>query len=246
MEDRSEPTVEEILAEVERRRAERRAMEAQRRPLERWITRVAIVVARHWLALANTLLFLYVAIPFLAPVLIKAGYTGPARMIYLAYRPLCHQMPQRSWFLFGERPFYSTEALIQRGVPPDLLVPFGYIGDETLGYKVPLCQRDTALYGSLLMAGVAFGLSRRRWRPLPLRLYLLFGVLPIVLDGGIQWITFAAHLLFPSLGIPVLESTPLRRVLTGVLLGVLTVWAVYPRVQREVEDSLAYEVPAAG
>ncbi|RME39952.1 MAG: DUF2085 domain-containing protein, partial [Thermoflexia bacterium] len=188
--------------------------------------------------LLNTLVFLYVAVPFLAPILMKVGNTRAAHLIYLAYRPLCHQIPYRSWFLFGERPFYSMEDLLERGVPPELLVPFGYIGNENLGYKVALCQRDTALYGSLFLAGVAFGLSGRRWRPLSLRAYLLFGVLPIALDGGIQWVTFAVHLLFPAWGIPVLESTPLRRVITGMLLGFLTVWAIYPRVQQTVQESL--------
>lgn len=236
--ERSEPTVEEILAEVQRRRAERRAQAAQQRRFERWLLRAALAIARHWLALLNGLVFLYVAVPFLAPILMETGHPGPAHLIYLAYRPLCHQIPYRSWFLFGERPFYSMEELLRRGVPPELLEPFGYIGDETLGYKVALCQRDTALYGSIFLAGLAFALSGRRWRPLSLRAYLLFGILPIALDGGIQWVTFAMHLLFPAWGIPVLESTPLRRVVTGALLGTLTVWAVYPRIQRGLEESL--------
>ncbi|MCS7281879.1 MAG: DUF2085 domain-containing protein [Anaerolineae bacterium] len=239
---RPEPTVEEILAEVERRRAARRAQEAQRRPFEGWILRAALSIVRHWLALLNSLVFLYVAVPFLAPVLMETGHPGSARLIYLAYRPLCHQIPYRSWFLFGERPFYSMEELLRRGIPPELLEPFGYVGDESLGYKVALCQRDTALYGSIFLAGLAFAFGGRRWRPLSLRAYLLFGVLPILLDGGIQWVTFAAHLLFPAWGIPVLESTPLRRVITGALMGSLTVWAVYPRIHQALQESFPEEV----
>lgn len=90
--DAPEPTVEEILAEVERRRAARRAKEAlYRSPWEqrptRWTERVGRWFVRHWLAILNLWWFLYVGISFLAPVLIKADAEGPARLIYLAYQP---------------------------------------------------------------------------------------------------------------------------------------------------------------
>lgn len=240
--DTPEPTVEDILAEVERRRAARRATEARdRSPWEqrtaRWAERVGQWFVRHWLAVLNLWWFLYVGIPFLAPVLMKVGAEEPARFIYLAYQPLCHQLPHRSWYLFGERPFYSMEELLQRGVAPELLVPHGYIGDAALGYKVPLCQRDTAIYGTIFLAGVAFALTRRRWRPLPLWAYLLFGLTPVALDGGIQFVSQILAVLFPTAGFVAVESTPLRRVLTGALFGLATVWMVYPYVHRAIRES---------
>ncbi|MBC7227037.1 MAG: DUF2085 domain-containing protein [Thermoflexales bacterium] len=240
--DASEPTVEEILAEVERRRSARRAETARDRPAwerqtARWAGLVGQWFLRHWLAILNLWWFLYVGIPFLAPVLMKANIEGPARLVYLAYQPLCHQLPYRSWYLFGEQPFYSMEELLRRGVAPELLVPHGYIGDSVLGYKVPLCQRDTAIYGTIFLAGVAFALTHRRWRPLPLWAYLLFGVVPVALDGGIQFVSQILVLLFPTAGFVAVESTPLRRVITGALFGLATVWMVYPYVHRATREA---------
>ncbi|MCS7179068.1 MAG: DUF2085 domain-containing protein [Anaerolineae bacterium] len=238
----SEPTVAQILAEVERRRAERRAAEAQARPL--WeqrladrAERVGRWLIRHWLALLNLWWAFYVGVPFLAPFLMKAGAKGPANLIYLAYRPLCHQLPYRSWYLLGERPYYSLEELLHRGVAPESLVPYGYIGDEVLGYKVSLCQRDTAIYGTIFLAGLAFALSGRRWRPLPFWVYVCLGIVPVVLDGGIQIATQILATLFPEAGWVVIESTPLRRVVTGALFGLATVWFLYPRVHRATQAS---------
>lgn len=249
--DAPELTVEEILAEVKRRRAARRAEEeSERSPWEqriaRWAERVGQWFVRHWLAVLNLWWFLYVGIPFLAPVLMETGAEGPARFIYLAYQPLCHQLPYRSWYLFGERPFYSMEELLQRGVAPELLVPHGYIGDAVLGYKVPLCQRDTAIYGTIFLAGLAFALTRNRWRPLPLWAYLLLGVVPVVLDGGIQFASQMLTLLFPTAGFVAVESTPLRRVLTGALFGLATVWMVYPYVHRAIGETAHQNISTKG
>lgn len=243
MEDSSpEPTVEQILAEVERRRAARHAEEARslapwERNLVRIVNRLSRWIIQHWLALFNLLAFLYVGLPFLAPVLMAIGAETPARLIYLLYQPLCHQLPHRSWFLFGQRWFYSLPDLLARGIDPDLLVPHGYIGDPFLGYKVALCQRDTAIYGTIFLAGLAFALSRRQWRPLPPGFYVIFGVLPIALDGGIQSLSYLLAALFPSAGFVAIESTPLRRVITGALFGWMTVWVMYPRFHQAVQGT---------
>ena len=48
----------------------------------------------------------YVGLPLLAPSLMKLGAELPANIIYRMYKPLCHQFAFRSFFLFGEQPFY--------------------------------------------------------------------------------------------------------------------------------------------
>src|SRR5690606_20396762 len=68
--------------------------------------RLAHFLGRHYLAVLNFLLLLYVGLPFLAPVLMNAGYTQAARPIYSMYGAVCHQMAFRSWFLFGDQPVY--------------------------------------------------------------------------------------------------------------------------------------------
>lgn len=228
----SQPSVEEILKEAERRRAARRKAQ----PLST-SDRLVVWMARRWLFLFNLAAFLYVGLPFLAPVLMRVGAETPAQVIYAMYKPLCHQLPYRSWYLFGERPAYTYEELAQR-VGEEELVPHGLIGDPDLGYKVALCQRDTAIYGSILLVGLAYGLSRRRWPPLPFWAYILLGVVPIGLDGGVQLLTYILAYLAPGFPLGLVESTPLRRTVTGALFGLATVWFVYPRLEEVASDIL--------
>jgi uncharacterized membrane protein len=63
---------------------------------------VAFIV-HHWLLIANLAFFLFVAPPFLAPLLEAAGLHLPARIIFLVYRPTCHQLPERSYFILGHQ-----------------------------------------------------------------------------------------------------------------------------------------------
>jgi uncharacterized membrane protein len=236
-------TTEEILAEAERRRASRPQQEEapSLSPTQRGLVlaadRFIFWLGRHWLALANLGAFLYVGLSFLAPVLMHMGLEASAHAIYALYSPLCHQLPQRSWYLFGARAAY-TAAELARQVGAEGLVQHGYIGDAELGYKVALCQRDTAIYGTILLAGLVYGLARRRLRPLSLWAYLLLGVLPIALDGGIQFLSYALPLFFPSLAFQPLESNPLRRAITGALFGLATVWLAYPHAQEAFSDVL--------
>lgn len=242
----TEPTVEEVLAEAERRRRARgltagdrtrkkRRLSATERRLVTVADRFIYWFARHWLAVFNVVAFAYVAVPFLPPLLMRAGLPGPAQIIYALYGPLCHQLPYRSWFLFGLQPTYTAGEL-GRLVGAEALVQHGYVGDAMLGYKVALCQRDTAIYGTIFLAGLVYGLLRRRGRvrPLPLWAYILFGVIPIAFDGGIQFVTAILAWYAPTLGIGVVESTPLRRVITGALFGLATAWLAYPLIEQEV------------
>jgi hypothetical protein len=66
------------------------------RDLVIFVDKVIFRLAKHWLALANLLWGLYVGLPLLAPVLMDAGWTAPAKVIYTLYRPACHQRPERS------------------------------------------------------------------------------------------------------------------------------------------------------
>ena len=106
-------------------------------------------LAKHWLALANIFWGLYVGLPLLAPVLMDAGMELPAKAIYLVYRPLCHQRPERSYFYGGEQLVYSAEELVEAGVSVGLLSRD--IGNEAVGWKVAFCERDVAIYGAIFV-----------------------------------------------------------------------------------------------
>jgi uncharacterized membrane protein len=205
------------------------------------MNKALLFFTRHWLAIFNVIVLLYVGLPFSSPFLIKAGMTTPARVIYKIYGPLCHQLPFRSWFLFGEQPVYPLERAgldvtsyeeIAGVSSIDLLRDRAFIGNESVGYKVGLCQRDVAIYGSIFLAGVAFTFLRHRLKPLPIWAWFIIGILPIALDGGSQLITSLPFVPFPWR-----ESTPFFRSLTGMLFGVANVWMAYPYVEELMVDT---------
>jgi uncharacterized membrane protein len=217
----------------------------QTRALIRVVDNLAIRLARHWLLFANLFLFLYSGLPFLAPVLMHYGVEGPARLIYTAYSFTCHQLAYRTWFFFGAQTSYTVEQLQQHlGVTNPALDLFFWrdlYGNPDLGYKMAYCERDVAIYSSMLAAGLVFALFRKRpgaWgggriRPLGLRWYLIFAILPMALDGGTQLVMLR-------------ESTPLLRAITGILFGVLTVWLLYPYVEEAMQDTYAQSVNQLG
>jgi uncharacterized membrane protein len=205
-------------------------------------------ISRNYLWILNLIIFLYVGLPFAAPVFMKAGIAQPARAIYLIYSPLCHELGFRSWFLFGEQPYYPRESAGIEGVTSfeeatnidgsDLLAARNFVGNETLGYKVALCQRDVALYLGILMFSLIFAFTGRRLKPLPFWAWLVFGILPVALDGFSQ--------LFSQVGIPGFEvllpyreSTPFLRTLTGFLFGFMTAWFGIPYIEESMRESRA-------
>ncbi len=200
-------------------------------------------LSRHWLALANSFILLYVGVPFLAPVFMQMGWTGPARAIYTVYSALCHQLAFRSWFLFGEKLIYSFDEFVQRTDLTDAkwVTQFDearrFVGNDTFGWKVALCQRDVAIYLAMLLGGLAFVYLRKRRnvRPMSLLLFVLVGLVPIGLDGGSQFLS----LLIP--GFPARESVWQLRTLTGALFGLSIVWLAFPNIEqgmREVREEL--------
>ena len=73
--------------------------------MRRW----ALVLTRRWLVIVLAGLGMYISLPWLAPVLMKAGMDAPANFIYTIYSPFCHQFAFRSPFLFGEQGFYPRD-----------------------------------------------------------------------------------------------------------------------------------------
>ncbi len=236
-----QPTAAEVLAEVERRRAEARS------PLSETQHRIVILadrfvfwLSKHWLAVFNTLAFLYVGLPVLAPVLMYLGATVPAMIIHTIYVPLCHQLPQRSFFLFGPQFAYTLPELMERVGTSVIPGPWTdtFIGNEAVGYKMALCQRDTAIYGMILVSGLAYGLLRR-WRnvsPLPWWAYIGLGIVPMLLDGGYQFLSYVLTTFWSDGPITPYESTPVMRLISGALFGWATVWLAYPLVQETMEE----------
>jgi uncharacterized membrane protein len=179
-------------------------------------------LAKHWLLLANLFWGLYVGLPVLAPVFMNVGWTIPAKVIYIMYRPLCHQMPTRSYFIGGSQVVYSPQALTASGVD---IAPFSRdIGNQAVGWKVAFCERDVAIYGAIVLTGLVFGLIRRRLGKWQMR-WQMMAVLtaPIAIDGTLQ--LFGLY-----------ESTWFLRTITGVVFGVGGVLFAYPYLEEGFRD----------
>lgn len=211
-------------------------------------------ISCHYLAFFNVLIVIYLGLAFLAPVLQKVGAKGPANIIYKGYSFVCHQLAYRSWFLFGEQPAYPTGAAELKGwktyesltgLDPDTVTGLwdarSFQGNEQMGYKVALCERDVAIYGAMLLFGIFFALFRGRFphiKPIPLYVWVFLGMVPIGLDGGSQLLSQ----FFPQVNqfIPYRESTPLLRSLTGALFGFFTAWFGYPYFDEAMSETRNY------
>jgi uncharacterized membrane protein/glutaredoxin len=201
-------------------------------------------LSNRYLLIVNLLVFIYVGLPFAAPTFMRAGLDFPARALYTIYSPMCHQLAFRSWFLFGEQPYYPRDLA---GIPNvitynelanqeevDVWEARQFIGNDTVGYKVALCQRDVAIYGGIFLFGLIFGLTGRRLKSIPWYLWVLFGIVPIGLDGFSQLPSMMGAALPDWL--PFRESTPLFRTITGAMFGISTAWYLFPFLEESMRE----------
>jgi uncharacterized membrane protein len=212
-----------------------------------WTTadRINYALSRHYMALFNFMVFLYLGFAFLAPVLSKAGVETPAAFLYKAYSFVCHQLGYRSFYLFGEQMYYPRQAagmsgvltfsqatgLGESGSAADVFAARAFIGNEQVGYKIALCQRDIAIYGGILIFGLLFSLTGLRLKSIPWYVWFVLAIVPIGLDG------FSQLLSQPPLSfLPFRESTPTLRVLTGFMFGFFTAWFGYPLVEESMVE----------
>jgi len=217
--------------------------------------RLSLWLSKHYMWVIILALAVYTGLPLLAPTLMKTGAIVPARIIYKIYAPLCHQFAFRSWFLFGEQSFYPSELAemdniisyeawigkegIRLSEDPSISNAFiiqarDMLGDERMGYKVALCQRDVAIYGSMTLFGILFALTGRRWKGLSWKWWLIVGIVPIALDGGSQLPGLLSWLPF---SLPIRESTPFLRTLTGTLFGIMTAWYLFPVIEESMRET---------
>lgn len=226
-------------------------------------------LSKNWIMVFNLVVGIYVGLPILAPILMNAGVNGPASLIYTAYSPMCHQMASRSFFLFGEQVAYPRELAGSSLAPLEaytaqlpefsgvtdenwadfFLAARAFRGNEQLGYKMALCERDIAIYGFLFTGGLLYAFLRRRFdiQPLPLWAFILIGMGPIGLDGFSQLFGYYATPLnggtvqgigaFIGNLFPLRESTPFFRTFTGAVFGLMLAWLIYPHLNNSFKDS---------
>lgn len=221
--------------------------------------RLVYWLSRHWLLLLSLLLAVWVGLPWLAPVFMKLGWTQAGEAIYALYSLQCHQMPQRSFFLFGPQltvPLEQIQAQWQPTSNPLLLRQF--IGNTAMGWKVAWSDRMVSAYGSLLLWGLIFYWPlRRHIRPLSAWGLVLFS-LPMALDGsshmlsdafgGIDggfrysnaWLaTLTGDVFTPGFyaGDSVGSFNFWLRLITGLVFGLGVVWFIYPRLDAAFAET---------
>jgi uncharacterized membrane protein len=206
--------------------------------------RVTLWFTRFYPWFISVVILLFVGLSFLPPVLMKSGAEAAANGFYKFYNVFCHQLAYRSYFLFGIQPIYPRELAHL----PDLVtyedasgmaaenIAFArnFKGNERLGYKTALCQRDIAIYGSLGLFGIIFALTGKRIKVLPWYIWIIVAIVPIGLDGISQLPGLTQG--WPS-GLPIRESTPLLRTITGMLFGLGTGWFMYPLMEESIKEA---------
>ncbi|MGA9397218.1 MAG: DUF2085 domain-containing protein, partial [Anaerolineaceae bacterium] len=202
----------------------------------------------HWLILVSSILGLFVLLPFLAPVFMSFGLSIPARLIYWVYSFLCHQLPERSYFLFGPKISYSLpeiQSIWQNTANIAILRQF--VGNSQMGWKVAWSDRMVSMYTSLWLFGILWGITKKRSDPLPLWALLIF-LLPMAIDGtthlisdlsGIgqgfrysnEWLASITNNIFPAVfysGDAWGSFNSWMRLLTGMFFGFGIVWFAFP------------------
>lgn len=207
-------------------------------------------LARHWFETFLVVYGLWVFLPFLAPVFMRLGWEGMGRAIYFIYSFFCHQLPERSFFWFGEKTMYSLaeiQAAWQDTINPLILRRF--IGNETMGWKVAWSDRMISFYTSVWVFALLWYPFRRKVKPLSWWGFILL-LLPIAMDGGThaisdlagigqgfrdtnQWLVTLTDNAFPATfyaGDALGSFNSLMRLITGPLAGLGIVWFAFPYV----------------
>jgi uncharacterized membrane protein len=196
---------------------------------------------------------LWVVTPFLAPVFMHIGWTGAGKTIYFIYSFFCHQLPERSFFFFGEKSLYTlTEIQAGWQNTADPMVLRQFIGNVAMGWKAAWSDRMISFYTSIWLFAVLWYPLRRRIRSMSwCGLFLL--LIPIALDGithaisdlsGIgmgfrdtnSWLAALTNYRFLRsfyAGDAMGSFNSLTRLITGLLAGLGIVWFAFPYVFRE-------------
>ena len=207
-------------------------------------------MGEHWFETFIVVYGAWVFTPFLAPVFMHMGWIHAGKSIYFIYSLFCHQLPERSFFLFGQKTMYSltdVQAAWQNSIDPFILRQF--IGNETMGWKIAWSDRMISFYSSVWFFAILWYPVRRRVQPLPWWI-LLFFLSPMILDGithaisdfaGIGqgfrdtnvWLAVLTNNSFAAsfyIGDALGSFNSLMRFASGILAGVGIVWLAFPYI----------------
>jgi|GEM_PF-585564 len=215
-------------------------------------------LSRRWILVISVLLGLYTLVPFMAPVFMAMGLTVPGKVIYWIYSFLCHQLPERSYFLFGPKISYSISEIQTVWLHSNkLIILRQFIGNPQMGWKVAWSDRMVSMFTSLWLFGMLWWGLRKKIKPLPLWGLILF-LLPMAIDGTTHffsdlsglgqgfrtwniWLVTLTHNTFsPAFydGDALGSFNAWMRIITGVLFGIGIVWFGFPYLDEAFSNSV--------
>ncbi len=207
-------------------------------------------ISDHWFGIFLGIYGAWVFTPWLAPVFMQLGWTNAGRVVYFIYSFFCHQLPERSFFFFGEKTMYSLkeiEAAWQNTINPFILR--GFIGNSSMGWKVAWSDRMVSFYTSVWFFAVLWWPFRRKIKPISWWTFTLL-LLPIAIDGithaisdlaGIgwgfrdsnQWLAVLTNHSLPMefyVGDALGSFNSWARLITGILAGLGITWLAFPYI----------------
>lgn len=162
--------------------SDRQPVTGRTRDLVISLQKLILVLSRFWVFIAIVAAMVILAMAFLAPAFMASGQPEAGQAIYRFLAPHNHQLPQRSYFLFGQAggiQTYSLDQVLAWGGDANNLQAF--VGNAEIGFKTALNHRMVAIFAGLCLGGLIWQLAgeRPRLRFVP----FLLTVLPIVIDG---------------------------------------------------------------
>jgi uncharacterized membrane protein len=187
----------------------------------------------------------------------QIGWQIPGKSIYFIYSFLCHQLPQRSFFLFGPQSMYSLSDLqANLADSTNLLALRQFIGNPEMGWKVAWSDRMVSMYASILIFAWLWWPLRRRIQQLPLWGFVLL-LLPMAIDGSSHFVSdlagFGQGFRYTNTWLAELTGNTFARsfyvgnalgsfnswmrLLTGTLFGLGIVWLGFPYLEKLFMDT---------
>ena len=114
-------------------------------------------IGRHWLGVFNVAFGAFVLLPFAAPVLMALNAQSLARVLYFVYSFVCHQLPERSWFLFGPNFTFPLARFVELTGSANPLVLREFIGNGFRDTNAWLSALTNAALRPDFYAGDAWG-----------------------------------------------------------------------------------------
>jgi uncharacterized membrane protein len=218
--------------------------------------RVGLAFTHHWLLIINLVVAIWVGLPWLAPIFMHWGWNGAAGAIYFFYSFQCHQLPERSFFLFGRQAMYSLNEI--RAVWPNssnFLVLRQFIGNADMGWKVAWSDRMVYMDTSILLAGLLYA-AFRRLKPLSLSAFALL-LVPMAIDGGTHllsdlgtfgqgfrdtnaWLaSLTGNVSSPTFfaGDALGSFNSWARLISGIFFGIAVAWLLFPNLNASFAET---------